>query len=145
MSTEIIHLKPGQIIFAEWLALPVSERQPKTQAALAEQLDVTESTLVNWKKNNALWDYRDTLLRHEGKDLVPEALKVMAGILRQAEKAIKENRLPENSKVALETAKDVLSRWSDPKRSAHLVTTLKEIYQHSDKMVEGEWEDASNA
>lgn len=132
MTTEIVHLKPGQIIFAEWLALPVLERQPKTQAALAIQLDVTEATLVNWKKNNELWDYRDRLLRHEGKDMVPDALKKIRQLLDS-----------DNSKVVLEAAKDILSRWSDPKRSAHLVTTLKEIYQHRD--IEGEWEDAGDA
>ena len=124
MVTEIVHLKPGQIIFAEWLATPLIERQPKTQTALAEQLGVTDATLCNWKKSSELWDYRDNLLRHQGKDLVPDALKVIEALLHS-----------ENSKVALEAAKDVLSRWSDPKRSAHLVTTLKELYQLRDQSV----------
>lgn len=140
MAIAIVNLKPGQIRFAEWLAMSALERQPKTQTELAIEIGVTEATLINWKKLPELWDYRDTILRHEGKDLVPDALKVMAGILRQAESALKEGRLPENSKVALETAKDVLSRWSDPKRSAHLVTTLKELYKAIDKgVVEGEY------
>lgn len=133
MITDITILKPNQIIFAEWLATSQLERQPKTQTELALQLGVTEATLINWKKLPELWDYRDSILRHAGKDLVPEALKVMAGILKQAEQNLKENRLPENSKVALETAKDVLSRWSDPKRSAHIVATLKDMYRDIDK------------
>ena len=119
---EIIHLKEGQITFATWLATPITERQPKTQTQLAEQLGVTEATLCNWKKSSELWDYRDNLLRHQGKDLVPEALKVIEGLLHS-----------ENSKVALDAAKDILSRWSDPKRSAHLVTTLKELYRFKEE------------
>ena len=122
ITNEIIHLKPAQVTFAEWLATPSIERQPKTQTALAEQLGVTEVTLSNWKHNPELWEYRDKLLRQTGKDLVPEALKKVGELLAS-----------DNSKVALEAAKDILSRWSDPKRSAHIVTTLKDLYQLHDE------------
>lgn len=145
MTTEITHLKPGQIRLAEWLALPISERQPKTQTALAEELDVTEATLINWKKSNELWDYRDTILRHAGKDMVPEAMRVVGGILRLAEASLAKDEFPENVKVALEAAKDVMSRWSDPARKAHLVTTLKDIYRDIDKgIIEGEYAELPN-
>jgi len=116
--SNIIHLKPGQITFAEWLATPIIERQPKTQSALAELLGVSQQTLCNWKNDPEVWDYRDKILRQTGKDLVPEALKRISILLQS-----------DNPKVALDAAKDVLSRWSDPKKSAHLVTTLKELYQ----------------
>ena len=122
MNTELTVLKAGQIRLAEWLAIPLIERQPKTQAELAIQLGVTEATLCNWKHNPELWDYRDKLLRQTGKDLVPEALRVIKDLLESP-----------NSKVALEAAKDILSRWSDPRKSAHIIATLKELYQLHDK------------
>lgn len=118
---QIVRLKPSQIQFAEWLATPATERQPKTQIELAEQLGVVESTLCNWKRIPEVWDYRDSILRQTGKDLVPEALKKIKELLDSP-----------NSKVALDAAKDILSRWSDPKRSAHIIATLKQLYQEND-------------
>ncbi len=122
------------MIFAEWLATPAVERQSKTQTALAEQLNVSTATLSQWKRMPEIWDYRDSILRQTGKDLVPEALK-----------RIKELLNSDSGKVALEAAKDVLSRWSDPKRSAHIVATLKQLYQDNDTerkgTVEGEYKE----
>ena len=122
MNTEIIGLKAGQIRFAEWLATPATERQPKTQSALAEQLGVVEATLCNWKRIPEVWEYRDSILRQTGKDLVPEALRKIKELLDSP-----------SAKVALDAAKDILSRWSDPKRTAMIVATLKELYQQHDK------------
>lgn len=119
---EISYLKPLQIQLAEWLATPDTERQPKTQKDLAIQLGVTEATLCNWKQNPELWEYRDRLLRLAGKDKVPDAIKKVGDLMNC-----------ENKKVELEAAKDILSRWSDPRREAHIVTTLKELYQLHDK------------
>lgn len=127
----IIHLKAAQITFAEWLATPMVEREPKTQVELAVQLGVHETTLCAWKKSQEIWDYRDSILRQTGKDLVPEALK-----------RIKELLNSENSRVALDAAKDVLSRWSDPKRTASIVATLKDLYQRPE--IEGEYQVEDN-
>ena len=124
----IVQLKPMQLIFATWLATPVTERDCKTYEALAVQLGVTKATLFNWKHLPEIWDYRDSILRQTGKDLVPEALKRVKELLQS-----------ENSKVALDAAKDILSRWSDPKRTATIVATLKDLYQQHDlpQLVEG--------
>lgn len=40
----------NQLRFIEWLALPKSERKPKTQGAFAKELGVHETTLSDWKK-----------------------------------------------------------------------------------------------
>ena len=111
-------LKPEQVLFAEWLALPIKMRNPLTQTALAEQLGVTTATLINWKKIPELWEYRDSLLRQYGKDLVPEALRKIEELLTS-----------QNSKVALDAARDILSRWAEPIRHAHIISTLKDLYQ----------------
>lgn len=122
MNNELVTLKSAQISFVEWLATPIIERQPKTQKELALQLGVSEATLCNWKQNPEVWDYRDKLLRQAGKDKVPDAIKKIGDLMECG-----------NKKVELEAGKDILSRWSDPRRSAHIVTTLKELYQLYDK------------
>ena len=38
--------------FLEWLCTPVRERDPKTMADLAEQLQLTRRTLTNWKTDD---------------------------------------------------------------------------------------------
>lgn len=121
----IVQLKPLQMAFAEWLATPVTEREPKTQKALAEQLGVTPDTLVDWKKLPEVWDYRDSILRQTGKDLVPEALKKLKELLESP-----------YDRVSMDACKDILSRWSDPKKSATIVATLKELYQQHDQAEE---------
>lgn len=40
----------NQLAFVEWLATTKDERQPSTQEALAEQLDIHPRTLIRWKK-----------------------------------------------------------------------------------------------
>jgi hypothetical protein len=122
IDTELTVLKAGQIRLAEWLATPIVERQPKTQKELAMQLGVSEATLCNWKQDPEIWEYRDKLLRQAGKDKVPDAIKKVGDLMDC-----------ENKKVELEAAKDILSRWSDPRKSAHIITTLKELYQLHDK------------
>lgn len=121
MSKELVQLKPLQIAFAEWLATPLVERQCKTQKEFAEQLGVAPQTLNNWKQLQEVWDYRDSILRQTGKDLVPEALKKLKQLLESP-----------YDRVAMDAAKDVLSRWSDPKRNATIAVTLKELYQQHD-------------
>lgn len=41
--------------FVEWLALPTTQRKPKTEAELARQLGVEPATLSDWKQNPNLW------------------------------------------------------------------------------------------
>jgi len=41
---------PDQLAFQAWLALPPSQREPRSQQALARQLEVHEVTLCTWKK-----------------------------------------------------------------------------------------------
>ena len=121
----IVHLKPLQIAFAEWLATPETERQCKTMKELAEQLGVSYSTVKAWNTIPEIWDYRDSILRQAGKDLVPQALKKLKLLLESP-----------YDRVAMDAIKDVLSRWSDPKRNATIVATLKELYQQHDNQLE---------
>src|SRR5438270_12116622 len=39
-----------QRAYMEWLALPIQERVPKTELALAKELGVERTTLYNWRK-----------------------------------------------------------------------------------------------
>jgi len=41
---------PDQLAFQAWLALPPSIREPRSQRALAEQLERDPATLSTWKK-----------------------------------------------------------------------------------------------
>lgn len=45
------HGKKAKARFIEWLEAPKQERNPKSQAALARQLQVTPETLSRWKLN----------------------------------------------------------------------------------------------
>jgi Helix-turn-helix of insertion element transposase len=42
--------------FIEWLSLPSSARNPKTQRELAKQLGVDAATLSDWKRSPDLWE-----------------------------------------------------------------------------------------
>jgi predicted transcriptional regulator len=56
----------------EWLTTPESARTPKSQRQLATELGVTETTIRNWKRDDAFrakWE-------KESKDLVGEPDKV---------------------------------------------------------------------
>lgn len=48
-STEVKGFTADQLHLQAWLALPKKARQPKTQRALAAQLEVREETLSRWK------------------------------------------------------------------------------------------------
>lgn len=113
------HLTTNQIIFAEWLALPTIERQPPTQKELAVQLGVSEQSLCYWKEVPELWDVVASLFTSKAKELIPEAIKVL-------EDRIKD---PDHKKLALEAAKDILDRWSEPKRHAHIIGNIKDMYE----------------
>jgi len=129
---ELVKLKPPQIIFAEWLATSPVDRSPKTQQELAVQLNVTEATLCNWKKIPELWEYIQGLYREQGRGNVATALRVEQKVMEEY------LRRDTNPKVAIDASKDTLSRWSDPRREAHISVTLKELYQEYDKKQQGE-------
>ena len=112
-------LRPEQILFAEWLALPMSERHPSTQKELSAQLGVSDQTLSNWKDIPEIWDVRDSLLTTKAKGLVSDALKVLEDRLKD----------PEHKKLALDAAKEILDRWSEPKRHAAIVVSLADLYK----------------
>jgi len=116
-------LTADQLAFAEWLAIPKMERQPKTQKELAAKMGVSEQILCYWKDIPELWDVRDSLITSQAKELIPEAIKVLADRIKD----------PEHKKLALEAAKDILDRWSEPKRHAHIIATIQDMYENYNK------------
>ena len=54
-----MRLTDEQKIFARWLSLPKSQRQPRTQELLAAELNVNGMTLSRWKKLPAVQDEVD--------------------------------------------------------------------------------------
>lgn len=115
-------LSATQIAFAEWLALPTSARIPKTQQEWAKQNSIWEGGLSEWKKIPELWEVRDSFLTTNAKEAVPEAIAV---IIKQMQS--------ENSKVALEAAKDILDRWAEPRKHALVIASLRDIYDRYQK------------
>lgn len=112
-------LTTDQILFAEWLAMPTIERQPKTQKELAIQLGYEEHTLCCWKEIPELWDVRDSLVTSQAKELIPEAIQVLKDRIKDKD----------HQKLALDAAKDILDRWSEPKRHAHIIASIKDMYE----------------
>lgn len=55
--------------FVEWMGTPPDMRQPKEQKELAQQLNVAESTLSDWKKIEDFWSlvksYQKAMFAHE--------------------------------------------------------------------------------
>lgn len=111
-------LTPEQIQYAEWMAIPSYERVPKTKKEFAEGIGVSYGTLRNWEMVPEVWTIRDEILRAIGKDLVPEAVRV----LRKA-------MYSPDSKVALQAAKDILDRWAEPRRQANIVASITDMYK----------------
>ena len=111
-------LTPEQIAFAEWLAFPTSTRVPKTQQEWAKENHIGDpATLSDWKKIPELWEIRDSFITTQAKELIPEAIAI-----------IKKQMQSENSKVALEAAKDILDRWAEPRKHAYVIASLRDIY-----------------
>jgi len=111
-------LSAGQIIFAEWLTVPSSERSPKTQKELAIQLGVSEQTLCEWKKIPELREVMDDIFGTLGRELIPDAIKVLKDLLKDAK-----------SKGALDAAKTILDRWGEVAKHGHIIATLKDMYK----------------
>lgn len=115
-------LNPKQVIFAQWLVMPDSQRSPKEQQQLAEQLGVVPSTLSEWKHLPEIRYYMDELLGIQGRELVPKAIKKLEESLDSS-----------NAKVAFEAARDILNRWGQITRYGTIVTSLKDLYEHFSK------------
>jgi len=69
--------------FQAWLALPPSVREPRSQQALAAQLEVHEVTLVNWKK---LPGWGDAVYALAFERLRGELVPVLGAQIAQAKK-----------------------------------------------------------
>ena len=67
-----------------WLALPKSERVPKTQKALAAEIGIYEDTICRWKRLPGWGDAVNALALAYVKDDIPDVLAV---IRREAKRA----------------------------------------------------------
>lgn len=74
---------PDQLKFQAWLAVPPALREPRSQQALAAQLEVHEVTLVNWKK---LPGWGDAVYRLAFERLRGELVPVLGAQIAQAKK-----------------------------------------------------------
>lgn len=70
-----------------WLALPKAQRRPKTQAALAKDLDVAEETLSRWKHEPGFMDGVNALARELVKHDIAEILGVIRSRAKKGELA----------------------------------------------------------
>jgi hypothetical protein len=113
-------LTPEQIALAEWLALPKSERVPANKKGFAEALGLNPQTISNWCNIPEVWTVRDEFLREIGKDLVPEAIRALRRSLQS-----------NDSKVVIQAAKDILDRWSEPRRTASIVASITDMYKQA--------------
>ena len=112
-------LSVQQIDYAEWLAVPTSERNPGTQKELAKILGVTEETLCHWKQIPELWVVRDDALTPQQKELVSDAI----GVLRTALKS-------KNNLVAFRAAVDVLDRFGESRKHVSAVVNIVDMYKN---------------
>jgi len=109
-------LKPEQIAFAEWLAIPKDERVPKLQKEFAEQIGVADITVKLWKHIPEIWMVRDEVMDAAGRELVPEALAALKRVLKS------------DSSQAIKAASDILSRYAEPVRKSPIIATLKNLW-----------------
>jgi hypothetical protein len=115
-------LNHQQQVFAEWLSQPSFERHPKTQVELAQLLGVSEATLCNWKKIPEVLEYRNSILAGSGKDLVPEAVGALKGMLRS-----------NSNQVVLKAAQEILDRWGESSGQSLVITSLKDVWDKHEK------------
>lgn len=83
MIEKLEKLSHEQRLFLEWLALPKSERVPRTQRLLADKIGVVEDTLCQWKKKPGFIDLVNLYARELVKDDIAEVLGV---VRKQAKK-----------------------------------------------------------
>jgi len=90
--------------FIEWLALPSSGRNPRTQRELARQLGVDAATLSDWKLSPGLWE--------QVRKRVDEGVKEHhADVISATVKAAKRGNV-QAQKLYLE----YIQNWSEGKR-----------------------------
>ena len=86
MSTALVRTRtwtPDQIAFQRWLATPPAARQPRSQRALAAQLELHELTLTAWKRLPGFAEaVYDLVLEHVKGDLAA----VLHAQVREAKK-----------------------------------------------------------
>jgi hypothetical protein len=75
--------KPDQLKFQAWLALPSSERHPKTQKQFAQLLEVHETTLCDWKR---LPGWHEAVYELALNIVVGELTPIMYAQVREAKK-----------------------------------------------------------
>lgn len=98
---------PDQLKFQAWLALPAAAREPKTQRALAQQLEYHEITLTEWKRLPGWHDaVYDLAMKHVVGDLVP----VLHAQVREAKKG----SLPHAQWLF-----DLAGKWTPTTRQQH--------------------------
>jgi hypothetical protein len=68
----------NQLAFAEWLATPKNDRDPKTQNEVAEKLGLQPETLSRWKKIPGYTDLVYQNARNILDSRMPEILNVIA-------------------------------------------------------------------
>jgi hypothetical protein len=74
MSNDVKNWTPEQERFIAWLALPKAQRTPKTQQALAKEIDIASETLTRWKSLPGFMDAVNALARELVKHDVAEVL-----------------------------------------------------------------------
>jgi len=69
-------------LYAEWLLLPEASREPRTKAELAEELDVSRTTLWNYEQD--AWLQSELLRRQRATIQVGKLGDVMDSLIKQA-------------------------------------------------------------
>lgn len=85
MSSEVNNWTADQQVYVAWLALPKAQRRPKTQVALAKDLDVAEETLSRWKHEPGFMDDVNALARELVKHDIAEVLGVVRSRAKKGE------------------------------------------------------------
>ena len=67
-----------QKLFAEWLATPKKERQPKTQNEFAEHVSISPGTLSRWKAVDEFEEYTYSVARRYLGYKLADILEVVA-------------------------------------------------------------------
>jgi hypothetical protein len=98
---------PDQIVLQAWLALPKAAREPRSQRALAAELEVDESTLSDWKK---LPGFNDAVYALVIDHVVGELVPVLHAQVREAKKG----SLPHAQWLA-----EICGKWTPRARLDH--------------------------
>ena len=100
-------MKENKKRFAEWLAIPKKQRQPKTQKELAALLGVCPDTLTRWKSDPEVRALVDHHLRDRLEKELPDVFQVIIDKAKdgsyQYVKLILELTEKYNSKVTINT------------------------------------------